>query len=42
MPSDHSLEVGEYYAHSRNRFWKIIAVITDDEVPTTYDEKKVY
>lgn len=25
MPDDKSLELGEYYAHSRNRFWKIIA-----------------
>ncbi len=40
MPGDCSLELGEYYAHSRNRFWKIIAAITDDEVPTTYVEKK--
>jgi hypoxanthine-DNA glycosylase len=40
MPGDRSLELGEYYAHPRNRFWKIIATITDDEVPTTYDEKK--
>lgn len=40
MPGDRSLEVGEYYAHSRNRFWKIIATITEEEVPTTYGEKK--
>jgi hypoxanthine-DNA glycosylase len=39
IPGDRSLELREYYAHSRNRFWKIIAAITDNEIPTTYDEK---
>ena len=27
MPGDKSLELGEYYGHSRNRFWKIISTI---------------
>ena len=40
MPGDRSLKVGEYYAHSGNRFWKIIASITNDEVPTTYEDKQ--
>lgn len=40
MPGDRSLQVGEYYAHPRNRFWKIIATITDNEVPTFYRDKK--
>lgn len=39
MPGELSLKLGEYYAHPRNRFWKIIAAITDRENPTTYDEK---
>jgi hypoxanthine-DNA glycosylase len=40
MPGDKSLELGEYYGHSRNRFWKIISTITNNEVPITYFEKK--
>ncbi|MEP7251685.1 MAG: DNA-deoxyinosine glycosylase [Ginsengibacter sp.] len=40
MPGDRSLSVGEYYAHSGNRFWKIIAKITNEKIPTSYDEKK--
>ena len=40
MPGDRSLSVGEYYAHSGNRFWKIIARITNDNIPTSYNEKK--
>ncbi|SDZ15390.1 DNA-deoxyinosine glycosylase [Tindallia californiensis] len=40
MPGDKSLELGEYYGHPRNRFWKIIAIITGNELPLTYSEKK--
>ncbi|HCN84053.1 MAG TPA: DNA-deoxyinosine glycosylase [Sphingobacteriaceae bacterium] len=40
MPGNRSLELGEYYAHSRNRFWKIIATITDNDIPATYEDKK--
>lgn len=40
MPGDKSLELGEYYAHSRNRFWKIISTITDNDLPFTYLDKK--
>lgn len=40
MPGDKSLELGEYYGHSRNRFWKIISTITDNNLPQTYSEKK--
>jgi hypoxanthine-DNA glycosylase len=40
MPGDKSLELGEYYGHSRNRFWKIISTITDNELPITYSDKK--
>lgn len=36
MPGDKSLELGEYYAHSRNKFWKIIATITNNDLPTSY------
>lgn len=40
MPGDESLELGEYYGHSRNRFWKIIATITNNDLPLTYSDKK--
>ena len=40
MPGDKSLELGEYYGHSRNRFWKIISTITNNELPVNYQDKK--
>lgn len=40
MPGDKSLELNEYYGHSRNRFWKIIASITNSELPVSYSDKK--
>lgn len=40
MPGDLSLSKNEYYAHPRNRFWKIIAEITNEQVPTNYEEKQ--
>ncbi len=40
MPGDKSLELGEYYGHSRNRFWKIISTITNNVLPLTYADKK--
>lgn len=39
MPGDKSLELSEYYAHPRNRFWKIISTITNNKLPVTYPEK---
>src|SRR5690606_23367586 len=30
---------GEYFAHPRNRFWKILAAITGQALPETYSEK---
>jgi hypoxanthine-DNA glycosylase len=40
MPGNKSLELGEYYGHSRNKFWKIISTITDNDLPLTYTDKK--
>jgi hypoxanthine-DNA glycosylase len=40
MPGDKSLELREYYGHSRNKFWKIITTITGDDLPLTYSDKK--
>ncbi len=39
-PGDKSIELGEYYGHPRNRFWKIIAEITGNSLPKNYNEKK--
>jgi len=40
MPGDKSLELGEYYGHARNKFWKIISTITANDLPLTYSDKK--
>ena len=40
MPSDKSLALAEYYGNPRNRFWKIIATITNNELPLSYSDKK--
>ncbi len=40
LPGDESLRQGQYYAHARNRFWKIIAALTDTPCPRSYEEKK--
>jgi UDP-N-acetylmuramoylalanine--D-glutamate ligase len=40
MPGEASLSAGEYYAHPRNKFWKMMANITNEPFPTNYTEKK--
>ena len=40
FPSVKSRETQFYYGHPQNRFWKIIARITNSEVPSTIEEKK--
>ena len=40
MPGDKSLELVEYYGHPRNRFWKIISTITNNDLPFSYSDKK--
>ncbi len=42
MPGDKSIELDEYYGHSRNRFWRIISIITSNELPLTYLDKKEF
>jgi len=41
IPGDKSLELGEYYGHPRNKFWRIISTITSNELPISYSEKKL-
>lgn len=40
FPSVKSREQQFYYGHPQNRFWKVIAALTQSEVPTTIEEKK--
>lgn len=40
FPSVKSREQNFYYGHPQNRFWKVIARLTDSEVPGTIEEKK--
>jgi len=42
MPGKISLEKGEYYAHSRNTFWKLIYSIFGAQPDQTYEEKKSF
>ena len=40
FPSVKSRENHFYYGHPQNRFWKVIAGLTESEVPQTIEEKK--
>lgn len=40
FPSVKSRENHFYYGHPQNRFWKVIARVTDSPVPETIEEKK--
>lgn len=40
FPSVKSREEGFYYGHPQNRFWKVIAWLTKEEIPVTREEKK--
>jgi hypoxanthine-DNA glycosylase len=40
IPGDRSLELGEYYGHPQNRFWRTLAAITGNTPPTSYADKK--
>ena len=39
MPSPKSREVGFYYGHPRNRFWKVLSDVCGEEVPETKKDK---
>lgn len=39
-PSRKSREAGFYYGHPQNRFWKMLAAVTKEEIPQTTAEKK--
>ena len=39
-PSRKSREVGFYYGHPQNRFWRVLAAITGETVPQSVAEKR--
>ena len=42
MPSPTSREVGFYYGHPQNRFWKLLAHLRKEDVPSSVEEKKAF
>lgn len=40
MPSVKSRELGFYYMHPQNRFWKTLAKVYDEDLPKAIDDKK--
>lgn len=42
FPSVKSREQGFFYGHPQNRFWKVVANVFDDELPTTIEEKRAF
>lgn len=40
FPSVKSREQGFFYGHPQNRFWKVLATITNSDIPVTIEEKK--
>ena len=40
FPSVRSREVGFFYGHPQNRFWRVLALVFGDTVPMTVEEKK--
>lgn len=40
FPSVKSREQQFYYGHPQNRFWKVLAALTDSPIPSTIPEKK--
>lgn len=40
FPSVKSREINFYYGHPQNRFWKMMAAVTESDIPDTIEEKK--
>ncbi|HAX72406.1 MAG TPA: DNA-deoxyinosine glycosylase [Firmicutes bacterium] len=42
MPSPKSREVGFYYGHPQNKFWKVMSDLFQEEIPQTIEEKEAF
>ncbi|MCD7862596.1 MAG: DNA-deoxyinosine glycosylase [Lachnospiraceae bacterium] len=42
FPSVKSREQQFYYGHPQNRFWRVLAAVTDEVTPETIEEKKAF
>ena len=42
MPSPKSREMGFFYGHPQNRFWKVLAAVLDAPLPTSIEEKRSF
>lgn len=42
FPSVKSRETKFFYGHPQNRFWRVLAALTGEEVPKTVSEKKAF
>lgn len=42
FPSVKSREIQFYYGHPQNRFWKVIAAVSREDVPKTIEEKRAF
>lgn len=42
MPSPKSREVGFYYGHPQNRFWRVLAALFDESLPTANEERRAF
>ena len=42
FPSVRSREVGFFYGHPQNRFWKVLSSVFEDHEPSTIEQKKAF
>ena len=42
FPSVKSREAGFFYGHPQNRYWKVLAAVFDERVPSSIEEKKAF
>lgn len=42
FPSAKSREVGFFYGHPQNRFWKVVSSLYEEELPRSVEEKKAF
>ncbi len=40
IPGDRSIEMQQYYGHPQNRFWRVLAMVFEADIPANYEEKK--